>query len=278
MRIRYLSVVALALGTIAVPMSLALGSRSAIAGSRCGERGWAATATGKPVADSSAHDSSFLVWHDSRGWHVHVTASSASSALAGQVDADAHLRIVAVGSSLRSGLQAGPRALSFHIAAGVLGSLDFTASCATRLRFRLGTASATKSPLSPIPVYLGWRGRAPATSFQLTRPAVTGVAGRIIVGPTCPAIGPGSNCPPAKAGHGTVRIETAASSRDGSGQLVKRVQSDAGGNFRANLSPGRYLLVVESSGTGYPVPKPSVVDVEAGVVTQVILVLDTGIR
>jgi hypothetical protein len=231
------------------------------------------------VADSSAHGSSFLVWHDSRGWHVHVTANSASSALAGQVDADAHLRIVAVSSSLRSGFQAGARALSFRMAAGVFGSLDFTASCATRLRFKLGTESATKGLLSPIPVYLGWRGQAPAASFQLTRPAATGVAGRIIVGPTCPAIGPGTNCPPAKAGHGTVRVETVASSRaGGGGQLVKTVQSDAGGNFSISLSPGRYLLVVETSGQGYPVPKPSVVDVEAGVVTQAVLVLDTGIR
>jgi hypothetical protein len=37
------------------------------------------------------------------------------------------------------------------------------------------------------------------------------------------------------------------------------------------------MLVVEKA-SGYPVPKPSVVDVEAGVVSQVTLTLDTGIR
>jgi hypothetical protein len=30
--------------------------------------------------------------------------------------------------------------------------------------------------------------------------------------------------------------------------------------------------------SGYPVPKPLAVDVEAGVVSQVTLILDTGIR
>jgi hypothetical protein len=59
---------------------------------------------------------------------------------------------------------------------------------------------------------------------------------------------------------------------------VKRVESDKQGRFSTGLPAGYYVLVVEKSASGYPVPKPSVVDVEAGVVSQVTLTLDTGIR
>jgi hypothetical protein len=48
--------------------------------------------------------------------------------------------------------------------------------------------------------------------------------------------------------------------------------------FAATLQPGHYVLVVERSTSESPLPKPLVVDVEAGVVSQVALALDTGIR
>jgi hypothetical protein len=104
------------------------------------------------------------------------------------------------------------------------------------------------------------------------------VAGRILIGPTCPIVT--DKCPPAKPGHGTVRVETAPPERgEGStGRLVKRVKSDRHGNFSTTLLAGRYALVVEKSGSGYPLPKPLVVDVEGGVMSQVTLTLDSGIR
>jgi hypothetical protein len=57
---------------------------------------------------------------------------------------------------------------------------------------------------------------------------------------------------------------------------VARVRSDAGGNYSADLAPGRYLLVVEKS--GYAAQKPHPVTVEAGIVTLTDLFLDSGIR
>jgi hypothetical protein len=56
------------------------------------------------------------------------------------------------------------------------------------------------------------------------------------------------------------------------------VPSDAAGNFSAQLAPGRYLLVVEQGADSYPRARPSLVDVQNGVVTDVTLALDTGIR
>jgi len=236
----------------------------------CGEQGWAATAAGKPSAGPAG--SSFLVWHDAGGWHVRV---SAATPLVGHVNANAHLGVVAATQSLRLGLQAGTQSLSFHVGSGASGSLDFKASCATRLGFQLGQGSH-----GPVQVFLGARGMAPASAFRLQRPAATGVVGQIMLGGNCPSIGGGSTCPPAKPIQGSVRIETAATSRGGvgGGHYVKTVQSDAQGNFGTDLAAGHYTLVVEKNGTGYPVAKPSAVEVQAGVMTQVSLLLDSGIR
>jgi hypothetical protein len=234
----------------------------------CGNAGWAATATGRPATLSSARRSSFYVWREAPGWHLAVRGASRSSPLTGRVQADAALRVLSATSAARSGLRARPRALTVRVASGEPARIDFKSPCATRLSFRLGSDS---------PVLLGATGRAPASTFRLDRPAVTGVAGRILVGPTCPAVGP-SGCPNAKPKptQGTVRIETAPGRKGGQGQVVARVKSDANGKFSADVGPGRYLLVVEKSG-GYPTPKPSVAGVEAGVVTQVDLYLETGI-
>jgi hypothetical protein len=176
---------------------------------------------------------------------------------------------------IRSAVDPTGKRLTFT-SSGAVGGVDVKASCATRLRF----AFASSNPGSAVQprVYLGTRGQAPAASFALARPATTGVTGRILIGPTCPTVSP--SCPPAKAVQGTVRIEQAQASRGGSssGDVVARVPSDAAGNFSAQLAPGRYLLVVEQSADSFPRARPSLVDVQNGVVTDVTLALDTGIR
>jgi hypothetical protein len=256
--------------------------------SSCSSSGWAATAAGKPAALASASEPSFFVWRDPEGWHLGVKGASSAAPLAAHVLSSAPLHVGDATPGLRAGLHTSLRAISVRIASGGAQQVDFTAPCARSVTFRLGPAQTASGSGggAAIPAgqrspraYLGAVGSAPAMSFQLSRPAVTGVSGRILVGPTCPVIGPGAKCPPAKSASGTVRVETAATTRGGAGgELVTRVQSDADGHFSVNLAPGRYLLVVEKATPGYPVPKPSIVDVEAGVVSDVILVLDTGIR
>ncbi|HEY6150156.1 MAG TPA: carboxypeptidase-like regulatory domain-containing protein [Gaiellaceae bacterium] len=54
------------------------------------------------------------------------------------------------------------------------------------------------------------------------------------------------------------------------------MRSDANGSYHSNLSPGRYLLVVEKP--AYPAQKASRATVEEGIVTLTDLFVDTGIR
>jgi len=242
------------------------GSSSSRAG--CGNEGWAATATGKPAALSSGQGRSFYVWRDATGWRLRARGASRSAPLSGQVQADAQLRVVATSRGVRSGLRTHERSVSFRLSSAGLARLDFRSPCASRLSFRLNGSSSPH-------LYLGSSGKAPASAFRLNRPAAAGVAGRILLGSRCPVVG-NNGCPPAKATQGAVRIETAPAEKGSSGHIVATVRSDSNGNYSADLSPGRYLLVVEKS--GYPAQKAHAATVEAGVVTLTDLFLDTGIR
>jgi len=239
----------------------------------CRQTGWPATASGSPPMVSDG----YYAWDNARGWHLRLKGAAGTS-LHGRVTTNARIGLSSASTTVRKGLRTSGRALSFSFAGtGAAERIDFKARCASQLSFTLGTPShpARPGPPADLPVFLGARGRAPTPSFRLQRPALTGLAGRILIGPTCPVVTP--SCAPAKAGQGTVRIETAPRSRRGGGQLVKRVKSDQHGRFSTTLRAGSYMLVVEKA-SGYPVPKPSVVDVQAGVVSQVTLTLDTGIR
>jgi hypothetical protein len=277
---RFAYIAAAALAAIVSIMILASLGGHDHAGS-CGQSRWPAIADGSPRMVSDG----YYTWHNARGWHLRLRAD-AGVGLTGRVTANARIRLSSASATARKGLKARGRALSFSFAGtGVAESIDFKPACASKLSFQLGSTAAPGNPTGPapgsanLPVFLGARGRAPTPSFLLQRPALTGVAGRILIGPTCPVVT--NSCPPAKPGQGTVRIETAPRSKGASGssgRLVKRVHSDRQGNFAATLRPGHYTLVVEKSGSEYPLPKPLVVDVEGGVMSQVTLALDTGIR
>jgi hypothetical protein len=245
----------------------------------CGQNRWPAIVDGSPGTVSGG----YYAWHNARGWHL-ALEGDAGVDLAGRVTANARIGLSRVSAAARKGLNAHRRTLSFSFAGtGVAENIDFKTPCASKLTFHLGSTATPGNPPAPaakpanLPVFLGARGKAPTPSFRVQRPALTGVAGRVLIGPTCPVVT--NSCPPAKPAQRTVRIETAPRSRGaGGGRLVKRVDSDRRGMFAATLRPGHYLLVVEGSASRYPLPKPLVVDVEAGVVSQVTLALDTGIR
>lgn len=279
-RMKISSAVAAAAALVAAfaPVASSGGETQHARASACPGSAWPGTAMGKPAAlTSAATGSAFYVWADRGAWHIRVKGSAATP-LAARLSTSTRLRVLSVTAGLRPALNVSSRSVSFRAGAGGMEGVDFSASCARQVGFAFG--SATSGVAAAPRIFLGARGQSPAPAFDLARPATTGVAGSIIVGPTCPAIGPGANCPPAQHVQGTVRIETAASSRGGpgGGQLVKTVESSAQGSFTADLAPGRYLLSVEKSDQGLPVPKPSVVNVQAGVVSRVVLVLDTGIR
>ena len=117
------------------------------------------------------------------------------------------------------------------------------------------------------------RGRdAPTTDLILRRPPETGVAGRVIRGPTCPVVGP--QCPPQpQPAPGGIQIDTFVGDR-GDSSYVKTITTDDRGRFETDLDPGRYVLTPEQG----PASRPSVVSVDAGVISDVELTVDTGIR
>jgi hypothetical protein len=245
--------------------------------STCSGGVWPGTARGTPDALASSGSYAVYTWVGRGVWHVRVKGSP-SLPLTGQVSANTQVRVVGSTASMRLTLDRTGKRLTFGVTGTrAVESLDVIASCASRVHFAFGSSSSSAA-LQPR-IYLGTRGQAPTPAFDLARPATTGVAGRILVGPTCPVAGfPG--CPPAKAMQGTVRIEQAPTSRGGGspGSVVARVPSDANGNFSASLAPGHYMLVVEASSDNFPRPRPSLVDVHTGVISDVVLVLDTGIR
>jgi hypothetical protein len=260
-------------------------SRATSSGASCSDQGWAATAAGRPALVSSSGRSVY-VWRGTKGWHLRVSGGSRSAPLAGEVRSTSRLHTSNVGSAMRPGLRSSARRFTFRVTSTGLSGLDFDSPCARSLSFRLATGQTLPAGVASggpagagqgtaLRVFLGASGRAPGTAFRLARPAGTGVAGRILIGPTCPVVRP--DCPPAKPATGTVRIETAPTRRGATGRVVARVKSDGNGNYSTDLAPGRYVLVVEKSG-GYPTSKPSNLNVEAGVVTLVDLYLDSGIR
>jgi hypothetical protein len=232
----------------------------------CREGGWPRTAAEPARRYSSQITPAYFVWHDGAGWHLRLSASGAS-ALTGKVSANRHISVLAASRTAKSALERHSRGFSFRVGGTKEPqAIQFKASCATRLSFSFKDAR----------VFLGSQGTAPSPSFELRRPAVTGVSGHVIVGPTCPIVSP--QCPPSAPARGFVRIETAPETRGSRGRFVKRVATDRNGAFSTDLDPGGYILAPEQSGTGYPIARASQVRVDAGVVNRVTLSLDTGIR
>ena len=90
------------------------------------------------------------------------------------------------------------------------------------------------------------------------------------IGPTCPVQRIDSPCPD-RPWQGVVAARTSG------GFEVARAQTDANGTFVLHLAPGVYDVVTLTAGP-LPVPVTQRVTVQAGMVTQVQLTLDSGIR
>lgn len=255
-----------AIGATASAVIALGGGPAASSGPGCAKGAWPESASGAPHGSIPAQGSAYDVWHSGTGWHVDLGASR-RGVLAGAVFADARLTVVYATRAAGSTLRRTARGFSFRLAGtGAPREIRFNASCASRLSFQFPDGT----------IHLG-SGPAPAPSFEVRRPPATGVEGRIIAGPTCPIVTP--NCPPAKPAQANVRIETAPEMRSsGAGQLVKSVAGDGNGAFSANLEPGDYIVTATPATSGFPLARSVRVHVEAGVVTQIILALDTGIR
>lgn len=97
-----------------------------------------------------------------------------------------------------------------------------------------------------------------------------GVEGVALRGPRCPVVSVDNPCPD-EPYSAWIRI-----GEEGGGQ-VTRVRSGADGRFRVGLKPGRYVVEGES-GDPFPRGERQVVDVKAGVWSEITVSFDTGIR
>ncbi len=101
-------------------------------------------------------------------------------------------------------------------------------------------------------------------------PRGSGVEGQVLIGPMCPVVQQGQECP-----DGPYQATLTVNSP--SGVRIAQVQTDAQGHFRIPLVPGEYILHPESpDGIAFAGDRSFVV--ETGLYTRLTVNYDSGIR
>jgi hypothetical protein len=138
------------------------------------------------------------------------------------------------------------------------------------------TPSVTPVPSNTLPPPLfspTWTGT-PAPPRPTQEPSVvpSGILGIVLIGPQCPVVREGEDCPDAPY---AARIEVF----DSRGGLAAEIASGDDGLFRVNVPAGEYRLVARPlSDTPIPSPVEQTVVVTAGAITEVVVSMDSGIR
>ena len=101
-------------------------------------------------------------------------------------------------------------------------------------------------------------------------PADSGIEGQVLIGPMCPVVQEGQECPD-QPYQATLTVNSLK------GGKIVQVQTDAQGQFKIPLMPGEYILHPESP-NGIPHAGEQTFRVEAGTFTQIIVNYDSGIR
>ena len=103
-------------------------------------------------------------------------------------------------------------------------------------------------------------------------PAVdSGVEGQVWIGPMCPVVQAGTDCPDAPLAAELV-VE------DENGRTVARGESTEDGSFRIPLPPGLYRLVPQPGESGLPFASPVEFTIIAGQWVRLVVIYDSGIR
>jgi hypothetical protein len=101
-------------------------------------------------------------------------------------------------------------------------------------------------------------------------PADSGVEGQVLIGPMCPVVQVGQECPD-QPYQATLTVNSP------NGRRIVQVRTDEQGRFKIRLEPGEYILHPESPNVPpFAVEQPFVV--EEGRFTHVTVVYDSGIR
>ena len=109
-----------------------------------------------------------------------------------------------------------------------------------------------------------------ATCSPKPTPTNSGIEGQVLIGPTCPVVQEGVECPD-QPYQATLTVKSLA------GERVIQVQTDQEGRFKILLAPGEYILHPESPNV-MPFASELNFVVEAGKFTRVVVNYDSGIR
>jgi len=107
-------------------------------------------------------------------------------------------------------------------------------------------------------------------SMQPSTPTDSGMEGQVLIGPACPVIQAGQDCPD-QPYQATLTINSLE------GKRVTQIQTDEQGQFKVPLTSGSYILHPESPNT-LPFANDQIVTVESGRFTTVTISYDSGIR
>lgn len=111
-----------------------------------------------------------------------------------------------------------------------------------------------------------------ACSSAPTAPPDTGVEGQVFVGPMCPVMIEGQDCPD-QPYQATMTVLTP------SGRKVTQFQTDENGYFRVDLPAGDYILHPETPpDSPLPYASEQPFSVIEGEYTHMIIIYDSGIR
>jgi len=102
-------------------------------------------------------------------------------------------------------------------------------------------------------------------------PGEGGLEGRVWIGPMCPVVAAGTECP-----DQPYQAELDVSDEDG--DIVATVVSGEDGRYRVSLPPGEYTLIPRSPSSGIPWAEPAPFSVTSGEWTALDVHYDSGIR
>lgn len=147
----------------------------------------------------------------------------------------------------------------------VVQRLRFGPILATLLSFSLAACAARNPGAQPRPT--------PTAAATASDPVDgSGVKGRVLIGPTCPVMTIGTECP-------DLPYEAELIVVDLNGEEIAEGSSDEDGHFQIQLPPGEYVLKPQTPNLGVPPHAgPIPFTVTEGAYTELLVKYDSGIR
>ena len=108
--------------------------------------------------------------------------------------------------------------------------------------------------------------------FATPTPTTSGITGKALVGPMCPVMREGEECPD-QPYQATITVNSIE------GRRIVQFQTDEQGNFNVPLAPGEYILHPETpQGMPFPFADEQRFVILPGEFTRIIVLYDSGIR